>query len=101
MISEFINLVVDVTLFIFGQGSSNERPEKEKIISNLCLSLTLVTALVVTLLRHSRIAPVDVFWIIPVSLLTGFILLFIPLRLRWIAPWRIRHTSKLLLVFPA
>ncbi len=64
MISEFINLVVDATLFIFGQGSSNERPEKEKIISNLCLSLMLVTALVVTLLRHSRIAPVDFFLLV-------------------------------------
>lgn len=77
MISELIDLVVDTTLFIFGQGSGNERPEKEKIISNLCLSLTLALALVVTLLRHSRIAPIDLFWIIPVSLLTGFILLFI------------------------
>ncbi|APU96168.1 MULTISPECIES: hypothetical protein [Sphingobacterium] len=99
MISELINLVMDTTLFIFGQGSSNDRPEKEKIISNLGLSLTLVAALVVTLLPHSRIAPIDFFWIIPVSLSMGFILLFIPLRLRWVAPWRIATYIKASLSF--
>ncbi|WP_394678048.1 hypothetical protein [uncultured Sphingobacterium sp.] len=99
MISELINLVMDTTLFSFGQGSSNDRPEKEKIISNLGLSLTLVAALVVTLLRHSRIVPIDFFWIIPVSLSMGFILLFIPLRLRWVAPWRIATYIKASLSF--
>lgn len=94
MISDLIDIVVEGIFFILGRGSGKERPEKEKIISNWCFYLALIIAFIITLTYFDRM-PMNYFiWIALLCLPTGFILFFIPLRLHWIAPWKIATYIK-------